>query len=88
LESLFVWNFTEGVVRVVALEYWVKTAVSGIEAEGNHVAPEGSVTELSFNKCEVLAVDFPAYLSFKEDSETFVEPEALPVSASDGVTSP
>jgi hypothetical protein len=50
----------------------VKTAVSGVKAEADHVTPKGSVAELCFNQGEVAAIELAAHFPFKEHSEAFV----------------
>lgn len=66
----------------------VGASVLVIKAEIVHGTPKRGVTELSFHQGEVFTVEFSTYVTFNEDGEAFVEPEAFPVAASDSVSSP
>lgn len=66
----------------------VGASVLVIEAEVVHGAPKRSVSELSFHQGEVFTIEFSTNVAFDKDGEAFVEPEAFPVAAGDGVSRP
>jgi hypothetical protein len=88
LESFFIGNLIEGVVRVVTTEDGVQRAIgiiSTLLANGIH---KRGISELSLNQGEIFTILNGRNLALNEYSPAFIEPEVFPVSASDGVSSP
>lgn len=88
LETLLVWQLSERVIWVIASKDGVDWTVSVVKAESLHISPHGHISELGFDQSEVNTIKLSWNFTLNENSETFVQPKALPVGAGNGVTSP
>lgn len=88
LKALFIRNVGECIVGAITLEDRVDARIGVIETVSVHILPKGRVAKKSLYLSEVLAVKNTRYLALREDCEAFVEPEVLPIAASDIVASP
>ena len=88
LKTFLVGDCAEGVVGVAANERVVERGVAVVEAVGSHVVEVTFVANNRVDRVVVVADEVMAGLSFKEHTEPLINPEVLPILASDPVSSP